>query len=107
MFCPNCGGKLEDNWNVCPNCGTSLKEKQESLVKEKNSGENQDNIIQEDRYLSQSDGVKKKTGILGKIFGWGLVVFNVFFAMLMFTESIVAGVCSLASALLFCPKIWE
>ena len=25
QFCPQCGSKIDESWNVCPSCGTSIK----------------------------------------------------------------------------------
>jgi uncharacterized membrane protein YvbJ len=39
-YCPQCGTKIEVQWNACPNCGYDLK-KESKLIKANSQGANQ------------------------------------------------------------------
>jgi uncharacterized membrane protein YvbJ len=39
-YCPQCGTKIETQWNACPNCGYDLKQEFE-LIKANSQGTNQ------------------------------------------------------------------
>lgn len=98
MYCPNCGKEVRDDWKVCPNCGEKLKkENDKGLPKQEQiMGNNTD----------QTSPKEKKSGNLWmKIVGWGLTVFNLFFALLYIQDTFIGSFCLVISALLFCPVI--
>ncbi len=46
-FCPECGAKLEGEFNFCPNCGTELNEHLNSVEEVENSNESVNEITKE------------------------------------------------------------
>lgn len=102
MFCPNCGEKIEDEWNVCPNCGKKLKVGDTTSI----LGSDDEKDVNQKSTL-QNSNTNKKTGAFGKIVGWGLTIFNIIFAIIVISESIIGSLCLLGTAVFFCPKTWE
>lgn len=107
MYCKKCGEKIEGAMNFCPKCGTKIEK---SRFLEMNNHEVVN--ICENKPDSEVDKTKsEKNKNQGKsrmnLCGCGMSLFCIFFAVLLFTTSVLGSICVLISAILFCPIMWK
>ena len=76
-YCPQCGTKIEVNWNACPNCGYDLKQEYE-LIKANNQKPAQTTYeqtssdqqrVEYSPYRTYSTSQNNTFGIIALIFG--------------------------------------
>lgn len=95
-YCPQCGTKIEENWNNCPNCGHDLRQEHE-LIKGNNQKSAQPNYEQIGSeqpqtnyppYRTYSASQNNTYGIIALIFGLlglccilGSLIFNSIFGV--------------------------
>jgi hypothetical protein len=98
-YCPQCGSKIEVNWNNCPNCGYNLTQEYE-LIKANNQRTAQFNYeqISSDQqrveyppYRTYSAGQSNTYGIIALIFG--LLGFCCILGSYNFIFGVVAIIC--------------
>ena len=107
MYCKKCGEKIEGAMNFCPKCGTKIEN---SSFLEMNNHEVVNTC--ENKPDSEEDKTRlEKNRNQGKsrmnLWGWGMSFFSIFFAVLLFSTSVLGSICVIISAILFCPIMWK